>query len=243
MAQTDRQTDKAIHWNSAVFDNSGNWAKLEVLPAFVKEVHRQKEVCPTTQREHYQIHVVCHRQVRLAAMREWIQTHWKPVRGTAFIANSINYCKKKETSIPGTSEIILGEKYLRIHELLLEIARNIDVEPLPENADAFKMAKYERQFLFKNAARDLIAKKGLVWIDKLSNPAVEKAWNYFYHEVMEAAKQQEDSFIIEESSNPEVYNASPTDCTQASSPEESSLSCPSSEGATWSERPRSDGSD
>lgn len=219
MDQTDRQTDKAIHWNSAVFDNSGNWAKLEVLPAFVKEVHRQKEVCPTTNREHFQIHVVCHRQVRLAAMRQWIQTHWKPVRGAAFIANSINYCKKKETSIPGTSEIIQGEKYLRIHELLLEIGRSLDVQPLPENADAFKMEKYERQFLFKNAARDLIAKKGLVWIDKLSNPAVEKAWNYFYREVMdELRKQPEDSFIIEESSNPEVYNASPSRHEEARSP-------------------------
>lgn len=237
MAQTDRQTtcgiipqtDKAIHWNSAVFDNSGNWAKLEVLPAFVKEVHRQKEVCPTTQKEHYQIHVVCHRQVRLAAMRQWVQTHWKPVRGAAFIANSINYCKKKETSIPGTSEVIQGEKYYRIHELLLEIARNLHVEPLPENADAFKMAKYERQFLFKNAARDLIANQGLVWIDKLSNPAVEKAWNYFHLEVMRKQKDDEvalsdlkqeveDFFIIEESSNQEVYNASPSDAEEACSP-------------------------
>jgi len=99
---------------------------------------------------------------------------------------------------------------------LLQIARNLHVEPLPENADAFKMAKYERQFLFKNAARDLIANEGLVWIDKLSNPAVEKAWNYFYQEVMRKQKDDEvalsdlkqeveDSFIIEESSNQQVY--------------------------------------
>jgi hypothetical protein len=68
------------------------------------------------------------------------------------------------------------------------------------------MDTYHKAFLFKNAARNLIAQKGLVWIDKLSNPAVEKAWNYFHGEVLEeVAKQPEDSFIIEESSNQKVY--------------------------------------
>jgi len=214
MAQTDRQTDKAIHWNSAVFDNSGNWAKLEVLPAFVKEVHQQKEVCPTTKREHYQIHVVCHRQVRLAAMRDWIQTHWKPVRGAAFIANSIAYTKKNYTAIPGTSATVTGEKYLRIHELLMEIARCLVVVPLKADANAFDLERYERQFIYKNAARDLVRAKGLVWIDKLSNPVVEKAWNYFHEEVR--AKHAEDSFIIEESSKQGVYNAPPLYCNGTS---------------------------
>lgn len=208
MAQTDRQTDRAIHWNSAVFDCSGNWSKLDTLPSFVKEVHRQKEVAPTTGQEHYQIHVVCHTQQRLSALRSWIQTHWNPVRGAQYIANSLSYCQKKETAVEGTFEVQKGEKYLRIHELLLAVARALrpTLIPLKQKAltNAYEAIKndayikeYEAQFLFKNAARKIVQKEGLVWIDKLSNPVVEKMWNYFHKEIL-AEVEKEGSFIIEE---------------------------------------------
>lgn len=207
MAQTDRQTDRAIHWNSAIFDCSGNWDKLTLLPAFVKEVHRQKEVCPSSGREHYQTHVVCHTQQRLSALRGWIQTHWKPIRGAQYIANSLSYCQKKETAVEGTFEIQKGEKYLRIHELLMAVAKALRPTLIPfpapiHNAyDAYKatqeMKKYEDQFLFKNAARKIVQKEGLIWIDKLSNPVVEKMWNYFHKEILVEIEKEEGVFIIE----------------------------------------------
>lgn len=207
MAQTDRQTDRAIHWNSAIFDCSGNWDKLTSLPAFVKEVHRQKEVCPSSGREHYQTHVVCHTQQRLSALRGWIQTHWKPIRGAQYIANSLSYCQKKETAVEGTFEIQKGEKYLRIHELLMAVAKALRPTLIPfpapiHNAyDAYKatqeMKKYEDQFLFKNAARKIVQKEGLIWIDKLSNPVVEKMWNYFHKEILVEIEKEEGVFIIE----------------------------------------------
>lgn len=214
MAQTDRQTDRerAIHWNSGIFDCSGNWDKLTVLPAFVKEVHRQKEVCPSTSREHYQTHVVCHRQVTLNQMRGWIQTHWKPIKGAEYIANSLNYCRKKDTAVEGTFEIQKGEKYLRIHELLMAVAKALrkDLIPLPKavyNAyDAIRaneeLKKYEDQFLFKNAARKIVQQQGLIWIDKLSNPVVEKMWNIFHKEILAECEKSEgqEGFIIEPSS-------------------------------------------
>jgi len=211
MAQTDRQTDRerAIHWNSGIFDCSGNWDKLTVLPAFVKEVHRQKEVCPSTGREHYQTHVVCHRQVTLNQMRRWIQTHWKPIKGAEYIANSLNYCRKKDTAVEGTFEIQKGEKYLRIHELLMAIAKALrkDLIPVPHPGhtqwDAYRvtqeMKKYEEQFLFKNAARKIVQQEGLIWIDKLSNPVVEKMWNIFHKEIFAECEKAEGegAFIIE----------------------------------------------
>jgi len=216
MAQTDRQTDRAIHWNSAIFDCSGNWDKLTSLPAFVKELHRQKEVCPTTGREHYQCHVVCHTQQRLSALRGWIQTHWKQIKGAQYIENSLSYCRKKETAVEGTHEVIKGEKYLRIHELLLAVARALrpTLLPIPKprtpsdsitgnGVAAYNnmrdIKEYEDQFLFKNAAKKIIQKEGLVWIDKLSNPVVEKMWNYFHKEIL-AECEKEGSFIIEEPS-------------------------------------------
>ena len=212
MAQTDRQTDRerAIHWNSGIFDCSGNWDKLTVLPNFVKEVHRQKEVCPSTGREHYQTHVVCHRQVTLNQMRGWIQTHWKPIKGAEYIANSLNYCRKKDTAVEGTFEIQKGEKYLRIHELLMAIAKALrpTLTPYPifigstsgHEARVLRLIdEWEKQFVFKNAARKIVQQEGLIWIDKLSNPVVEKMWNIFHKEILAECEKSEGQggFIIE----------------------------------------------
>jgi len=199
MSQTDRQTDKAIHWKTAVFDVEDNWSKLENLPAHVKEVHRQKEVCPTTGKEHYQIHVVCHRQVRLKQMTDWIKhTKWFSVVGKDHIENSIRYCSKEDSRAPGTApEVVKGEAYLQIHEMLKVIARAFVERPLFHYANNYK--KWEEQFLFKNAAKWLI-EEDLRWISKLSNPVVEKMWNYFHREVLDAVQNEEGSFIIEEPS-------------------------------------------
>ena len=58
------------------------------------------------------------------------------------------------------------------------------------------MKKYDDQFLFKNAARKIVQQEGLVWIDKLSNPVVEKMWNIFHKEIL-AECEKEGGFIIE----------------------------------------------
>jgi hypothetical protein len=213
MAQTDRQTDKATHWKTAVFDKDDNWLKLEVLPAFVKQVHRQKEVCPTTNNEHYQVHVECKYQVRFSSICGWIKaTKWFPVLGVEHIRNSIAYCSKKDTAVIGTQEVLKGEKYLRIHELLLEVGRaflptRLD---LPGKDGRFinkpcawlsAIEVYENQFLFRNAVRPLVQSKGLIWIDKLSNPVVEKMWNIFYREILQEL-EKEGTFIIEVPDSP-----------------------------------------
>ena len=218
MAQTDRQADiKATHWNSAIYDLSGQWEAMRVLPEFVKEVHTQQETCPTTGRVHYQTHVVCNRQVRLRAMCDWIKrTKWQALIGKEHINNSLNYCRKKETAVEGTFEVIKGEPYLRIHELLLEIAKTLipTLTPYPQRRQTDltnptgwlnRIEAWEKQFLFKNAARKIVA-KDLTWINKISNPVVEKMWNYFHIEVIEQVRvrelglgeaQPEGSYIIE----------------------------------------------
>lgn len=208
MEKTDRQTDKAVHWNSAIFDISGNWAKLETLPHWVKEVHKQQETCPTTGRLHYQVHIVCNQQQRLSALRGWIQTHWKPIRGQEYIQNSIAYCSKTLSAVPGTHEVVKGEKYYRIHELLYIIAMSfVPTWHLGEVDSPEKLERYTKQYLFKSAARDLVS-RDLRWIDKLSNPVVAQMWNAFHLEVFEKVHQElESSFIIEEDSPPgcDVY--------------------------------------
>jgi len=68
------------------------------------------------------------------------------------------------------------------------------------NADRDLQA-WESQFLYKNAARKLVS-QDLSWIDRLSNPAVEKAWNYFHREVMERVEAEEKGSLIIEGNPP-----------------------------------------
>jgi len=189
MSQTDRQTDKATHWKSAIFDCSGQFQLLEQLPAFVKEVHRQKEICPTTGKEHYQVHVVCHRQVRLSQLTGWIrQTKWMPVFGEQHIKNSIAYCSKKDTAVEGTQQVLHGQKYLQLHELLLEIAKFSE----PDQGDINDWPRITSRMLLQD----------LTWANKLSNPALRRMWQdwryVFITKVSEACEDTSGSFIIEE---------------------------------------------
>jgi len=214
VAQTDRQTDKiprtATHWNTAVYDENkpdsptefkNQWDCLDKLPDFVKEVHKKREICPTTGREHFQIHVKCHRQVTGKMMSSWIfHTKWQALVGSDHIANSIAYIYKLETAAPGAvPECVQGSDYLRIHELLLEVAKDFEMLPVPEGSSSLPISdnrKQGEQFLFKNAARWIVKKRGIEWITKLSVPTLEKSWNIFHNELLDEVRKRE-ALIIE----------------------------------------------
>lgn len=197
MTQTDRQTDKATHWKSAIFDVDDNWAKLEVLPDFVKEVHRQKEICPTTGNPHFQCHVVCHRQVRINQLSGWIKaTKWLPVLGKTHIENSIKYTSKPESAVEGTHQVIQGEKYWQFHEILQEIAKQYSCED--DNVFLPKDYFFRRGWIHLTSR---LVDKDPKWVNKLSNPALKKAWDYwgdiFLYKVREYVEETSGAYIIE----------------------------------------------
>lgn len=195
MSQTDRQTDKASNWKSAIFDTDDNWTRLETLPPFVKTVHKQQEICPTTQRPHFQVHIVTHRQVRLSQMCGWIKaTKWIPVLGKEHIQNSINYTSKNESAVPGTHEVVQGEKYFQIHELLLEVAR----QHTKEDDEVNIAAEWSRRRDWKTLTSRLIL-KDLKWANKLSNPALEKCWRLWGEVFLVKAKETDSGASIIES--------------------------------------------
>lgn len=207
MSQTDRQTDKSIHWNSAIFDVDENWAKLDTLPSFVKEVHRQKEVCPTTGKEHFQIHVICHRQVRLTQMCGWIKaTKWKAVIGKEFIANSIKYCSKSATAVPGTQQILQGEKYLQLYEILFELAKKVELILSYHDSRLYDGVDFPSWESVSSALIEVDFK----WVNKLNAPGVKNAWTWwgsvFYHKLTEFAVETGGGSIIEATSPEEVIS-------------------------------------
>lgn len=199
MSQTDRQTDKASHWKSAIFETDDNWNKLDALPSFIKTVHKQKEICPTTGNPHFQVHVECHRQVRLTQMCAWIKaTKWMPVIGKEHIQNSIKYTSKKESAVEGTHQTVQGERYYQIHELLELIAKEYE-HPLPSTPEQ-RTSQMERAMSYETLTSRMV-QRDVKWVNKLSNPILKKNWDMykfvFIGKMWEHLEETGGAYIIE----------------------------------------------
>jgi len=198
MSQTDRQPDKATHWNTALFDEittkdgrkiTGQWELVKKLPDFVKDIRYQEEICPDTGKHHLQIHVQCHKQQRLSALTGWIKhTNWRPVTSKEHIAHSIAYTSKKETAVPGTHVHAQGEQYLQFHEILLEIAKQHDGV---YSAEATSWEVLTGRLIIQDPR----------WANKLANPALKKSWDWwkfqFIGKVHEYCEWTSGAYIIE----------------------------------------------
>jgi len=187
----------ASHWKTACYELE-KWEKMleGTKPHWVKKIYCQKEVCPTTNRLHYQAHVHLASQQRLSAMRGFFQSHWMQVKGATHIKNSINYCSKKETAIAGSIKVWENEEeFLCLHETLLAIAEEFydNIQPLEECESPTErlraLKENEEQFLFKNASK-WIVKKNISWISKLGAPFLEKGWNYYHGILLDEVKKK-----------------------------------------------------
>lgn len=211
MSQTDRQPDKASHWNSAVFDEgegfSRQWELLDRLPNFVRKLHKKKEICPTTGREHYQVHVECARQVRLTQLSSWIKhTKWTAVIGKQYIDNSINYIAKEATTAPGAKVEILDnpEKYFRLSDILQEIAKRSLPSPTSVDILYFKSLSLYDMNEWKRITGRMI-QEDETWVNKLCNPTLPRFWKDWGHIYINKFSQKfvEDAVYIIEDSVPE----------------------------------------
>lgn len=180
--QPDRQP--YTHWKSAIFDVENNWSQLKKLPDFVKFIWEQQETCPTTGKLHYQMHVQCHRQVRLSQMSSWIKyTKWMGMKGKQEIANSIKYCSKKDTAVPGTYAEISNDNYLSVQQILELLASEVSSEIPLSFPDEWNMKEHEtiyaeltRQRGFDYLSNKIIYKNpGMV--NKFINPTLPRMWD------------------------------------------------------------------
>lgn len=215
MSQTDRQPDKASHWNSAIFDDgegfSGQWRLLEMPPEFVRRVHKKKEICPTTGREHQQVHVECVRQVRLSQLSAWIKhTKWTAVYGKKYIENSINYIAKEATTAPGAKVEVLDnpEKFLRLSDILQEIAKRSLPTPSVSDMLYFRSLNLLDMNEWKRITGRMI-KEDETWVNKLCNPTLPRFWKDWGHIFITKFEQNfvEDAVYIIEDSVPEASSA------------------------------------
>lgn len=97
---------QARYWIGTVF---ADWTPPAELSARLVYLRGQQEICPTTERRHWQLVAGFARAVRLPAVKENIaEGHWEPSRSALADA----YVWKDESAVLGT-RFQLGEKPIR----------------------------------------------------------------------------------------------------------------------------------
>lgn len=97
MAHLDLQA-KSTRFQFTAYE--GQFALFEAMPPIVAEWGWQQEVCPTSQRQHYQGFLRTHRQHRLKQLVDMFKgVHIEIARDWNAL---VNYCKKTETAVEDT---------------------------------------------------------------------------------------------------------------------------------------------
>lgn len=171
MSKTDRQTDKdkTTRWAFTVFEPQ--WGLFKEMPGVVAEWGWQTEICPDTQRPHYQGYIRTRKQLRIKVKggNELIKAlpgvHINPAREWFKL---LSYCKKTDTAVEGTQVHEVGvpeRKYLKFHEALMRIA-NAYVH-IPGNDDDDNYRSAVRTLMVANEED----------VSLYSNPQLQRAWN------------------------------------------------------------------
>lgn len=161
MGQTDRQTDKTTRWAFTAYEEQ--WSLFKEIPSAVKEWGWQTEICPDTQRKHYQGYILTQTQQRFSAMKKLLPgVHIEAAKNWPAL---LNYCKKEETAVEGSQMKVLNErKYLKFHEGLMRIA-NAYIH-IPGNDDDANYESAMRTLMLANEED----------VSFYTNPQFQKAW-------------------------------------------------------------------
>jgi len=129
---TDRQTDKTTRWAFTAYE--AQWPLFETMPELVAEWGWQQEICPKTQRPHYQGYIRTKRQVRFGQIQKaMLGVHIeRAINWDALI----NYCKKPETAVEGTQRHEINpSKAMTMAQALDRLATQGDVPEAPSHWD------------------------------------------------------------------------------------------------------------
>jgi len=98
--ETDRQT-KSSRWAFTAYEDQ--WSLFETMPPGIAEWGWNAEICPKTNRRHYQGYLRLTQQQRFAWLRKLlpgvhieVSKNWEALK---------QYCQKEETRIPGTEPV------------------------------------------------------------------------------------------------------------------------------------------
>jgi len=183
------ESSKSQRWQFTAYEQ--DWECYKVMPEIVAEWGWQEEICPKTQRPHYQGYMRLKRQVRLAQLKKiFPTTHFEVARNWEAL---VNYCKKTDTAVEGTQHYATGTKYLSMSDALIKVAANrpdIDFSRCEAPEDYKRLYIYEYD---ESVSGLLRADPNLVGI--YSQPQYERAyvkWRPVWVEHSEKTDRQTD---------------------------------------------------
>lgn len=122
--QTDKTdmstTQRSTWWSVTAFGDE--MAVCEgTLPDWVRAMYGGREICPETQREHFQGALQLHEQARMSKVKTWLKTaHLEPARSVEALKK---YAMKPDTSSGQKLVRENPQKFYKAHDLMLLLAR------------------------------------------------------------------------------------------------------------------------
>lgn len=184
MSKTDRQTDKTTRWAFTAYEDQ--FGLFDKIPDKVKEWGWQTEICPTTERKHYQGYILTRTQQRHKAMRDMFPgVHIEVAREWNAL---VNYCKKIDTAIEGTQKHEVNErKYLQFADALVNVAKCY-IDPHMSHAHRLRLAPSDEAVALSKITPEQLETKAfdeavcqLVEaqpndVSLYTNPQIKRAW-------------------------------------------------------------------
>jgi len=189
--KTDRQTDKTTRWAFTAYKDQ--WTLFDSIPDLVASWGWQTEVCPDTQREHYQGYILLKRQARFTQLKQLLPgVHIEAARDWNKL---LQYCKKTDSAVPGTQVVQTNaSKHLTMTEALLKLAAHVPFRGLTKTdseniKDMEKFYKNESELIYNQAVMSILEQDDRL-VSVYANNAMKFAWNSTREYYLEKARRE-----------------------------------------------------
>jgi len=191
VSKTDRQTDKTTRWAFTAYKDQ--WTLFDSIPDLVSSWGWQTEVCPDTQREHYQGYILLKRQARFTQLKQLLPgVHIEAARDWNKL---LQYCKKTDTAIAGSQVVQTNaSKHLTMTEALLKLAAHVPFRGLTKSdheviKDYDKFYKQESELIYNQAVMSILEEDDRL-VSVYANNAMKFAWNSTREYYLEKARRE-----------------------------------------------------
>jgi len=190
--KTDRQTDKTTRWAFTAYKDQ--WSLFDSIPDLVASWGWQTEVCPDTQREHYQGYILLKRQARFSQLKQLLPgVHIEAARDWNKL---LQYCKKTDTAIPGSQVTQTNQSaHLTMTQALLMLAAHVPYRPtltfeqIKEIKDLDKFYKQQQDIEYNMALMSILEIDDRL-VSVFANNAMKFAWTTTKEYYLEKARTQ-----------------------------------------------------
>ena len=184
--------EKSSRWAFTAYEQ--HWSLFKAMPPGVAEWGWNTEICPKTNRTHYQGYMRLSQQQRFTWVRKILPgVHVEIAKNWDAL---VNYCKKEDTRAPGTEPTSFQNDIPTQFTYSEEIAKRIYVQyetnPTIEEFNYNNWTLEEAMTSIDTHVRSDIAsgRRGVEWI--ASNPNWKVMWKAYWAEVITRAGRQTD---------------------------------------------------